>query len=97
MVGGTFAAVNGCATCSNFDAWYSSSTGNGHRQHDGQQRRGGNVLRAERLGQLQQYADLCGSILGSASTTSATATFTTIDVTLYVAGHPMSGTFWKRY
>jgi len=103
MVGGTFAAVNGCVTCSNFDASMLQFIygGTGTVNMTGNSGAAATFYAPNATVNFQGTADLYGSVLGKRVDNVGNGNIhydRRLQHDFYVAGHPMSGTFtWKRY
>ena len=103
MVGGTFAAVNGCVTCSNFDASMLQFIygGTGTVNMTGNSGAAATFYAPNATVNFQGTADLYGSMLGKRIDNVGNGNIhydRRLQHDFYVAGHPMSGTFtWKRY
>jgi hypothetical protein len=103
MVGGTYAAVQGCATCSNFDASMLQFIygGTGAVKMTGNSGAAATFYAPNASVTFSGTADLYGSILGKRIDNVGNGNIhydRRLQHDFYVAGHPMSGTFtWKRY
>jgi hypothetical protein len=103
MVGGTYAAVQGCATCSNFDASMLQFIygGTGAVKMTGNSGAAATFYAPNAAVTFSGTADLYGSILGNRIDNVGSGSIhydRRLQHDFYVAGHPMSGTFtWKRY
>jgi Tfp pilus assembly protein PilX len=103
FVGGTFAAVDGCATCSDFDASMLQFVygGTGEIKMAGHAGAAASIYAPEAAFTLEGTADLYGSVLARTITVAGNADIhydRRLARDFYVMGRPMVGTFsWKRY
>jgi hypothetical protein len=103
FVGGTFAGVEGCATCSAFDASMLQFVygGSGEIIMTGNSGAATTIYAPDAAFTLQGTADIYGSVLARTVTIPGTANIhydRRLGRDFYVTGRPMVGTFtWKRY
>jgi hypothetical protein len=103
FAGGTFAAVDGCATCSDFDASMLQFVygGTGEIIMTGHSGAAASIYAPEAAFTLEGTADLYGSVLAKTITVAGSANIhydRRLARDFYVMGRPMVGTFsWKRY
>ena len=103
FVGGTYAAVVGCATCSAFDASMMQFVygGSGEIIMTGNSGAATTIYAPDAVFTLQGTADIYGSVLARTITIPGTADIhydRRLGRDFYVTGRPMVGTFtWKRY
>jgi hypothetical protein len=101
--GGTFAAVTGCASCSNYDASMLQFIygGSGTIQLTGNSGAAATVYAPNAQIEFGGTSDLYGSILGKRIDNYGSGNIhydRRLQHDFYVAGHPMLNTFsWKRY
>jgi hypothetical protein len=103
FVGGTFAAVDGCAACSDFDASMLQFVygGAGEIKMAGHAGAAASIYAPEASFTLEGTADLFGSVLAKTITVAGNANIhydRRLGRDFWVRGRPMVGTFsWKRY
>ena len=103
FAGGTFAGVEGCATCSTFDASMLQFVygGSGEIVMTGNTGAATTIYAPDASFTLEGTADLYGSVLARTVNIAGSANIhydRSLAQAFYVMGHPMVGTFtWKRY
>jgi Tfp pilus assembly protein PilX len=103
FVGGTFASVTGCATCSNYDASMLQFIygGTGEIKLTGNSGAAATIYAPNATVELSGNIDLYGSVLAKRMYNTGNAPIhydRRLGRDFYVAGHPMASDFtWKRY
>jgi len=103
LTGGSYAAVTGCATCSNFDASMLQFiyAGTGELKFNGNNSTAATFYAPNALVTIGGTADVYGSVLGKRIDNQGSGNIhydRRLQHDFWVAGHPMLNTFtWKRY